>query len=133
MAEERYRPRANNYIGGSAEYYSYAGQIKVFGDVDKTFTNILAYGPGFGSLGISVGCFRVNKLGGAEIKVSKWAGASRNLGYVFSGEEAREKAVQVVKKFLPALRKEMEEKFLAEFAGEVYEVEFVRRHHHRQC
>ncbi|MDR4506303.1 MAG: hypothetical protein MRK01_16145 [Candidatus Scalindua sp.] len=132
-SEMRYRPLANNYIGGSEEYYSYAGQIKVFGDVDKTFTNILAYGPGFGTLGISVGCFRVNKLGGAEIKVAKWAGASRNLGYVFTSEEDREKAVQAAKVYLPALRKEMEEKFLGEFSGEIYEVEFVRRQHHGQC
>ncbi len=131
--EERFRPLANNYVGGSEEYYSYAGQIKVFGDIDKTFTNILAYGPGFGSLGISVGCFRVNKLGGAEIKVGKWAGASRNLGYVFNSEEDREQAVQAVKEYLPTLRNEMEEKFLSEFSGEVYEVDFVRRQHHGQC
>ncbi|GJQ60233.1 MAG: hypothetical protein SCALA701_30340 [Candidatus Scalindua sp.] len=130
---ERYRPLANNYVGGSEEYYSYAGQIKVFGDVDKTFTNVLAYGPGFGSLGISVGCFRVNKLGGAEVKVAKLAGASRNLGYVFHGEEERERAVQAAKEYLPTLRAEMEEKYLAEFSGEVYEVDFVRRQHHGQC
>ena len=130
---DRFRPLANNYIGGREEYYSYAGQIKVFGDVDKTFTNILAYGTGFGTLGISVGCFRVNKLGGAEIKVSKWAGATRNLGYVFESEEERERGVKAVKEYLPFLRKEMEEKYLAEFSGEIYEVEFVRRQHHGQC
>ncbi len=130
--EDRFRPLVNNYIGGREEYYSSAGQIKVFGDVDKTFTNILAYGPGFGSIGISVGCFRVNKLGGAEVKVGKWAGAARNLGYVFDSEEEREKAVAVAKEILPVLRKEMEEKFLTEFAGEIYEVEFVRRQHHDQ-
>ncbi|NOR65513.1 MAG: hypothetical protein GQ468_05800 [Candidatus Scalindua sp.] len=130
--EERFRPLVNNYIGGKEEYYSSAGQIKVYGDVDKTFTNLLAYGPGFGSIGISVGCFRINKLGGAEVKVGKWAGAARNLGYVFESEEDREKAVTVAKASLPALRKEMEEKFLAEFSGEIYEVEFVRRQHHGQ-
>jgi hypothetical protein len=81
--EKRFLPLVNNYIGGKEEYYSSAGQIKVFGDVDKTFTNLLAYGPGFGSIGISVGCFRINKLGGAEVKVGKWAGAARNLGYIF--------------------------------------------------
>ncbi len=129
---DRFRPLVNNYIGGLEEYYSSAGQIKVFGDVDKTFTNILAYGPGFGSIGISVGCFRVNKLGGAEVRVGKWGGAARNLGYVFESEEEREKAITVVKELLPALRKEMEEKFLAEFAGTIYEVEFVRRQHHGQ-
>ncbi len=130
--EERFLPLVNNYIGGKEEYYSYAGQIKVFGDVDKTFTNILAYGPGFGSIGISVGCFRVNKLGGAEVKVARWAGAARNLGYVFEDEDEREKAVTAAKEFLPLLRKEMEEKYFAEFCGEIYEVEFVRRQHHGQ-
>jgi hypothetical protein len=127
---DRFRPLVNNYIGGKEEYYSYAGQIKVFGDIDKTFTNILAYGPGFGSIGISVGCFRINKLGGAEVRVGKWAGAARNLGYVFECEEKREKAVAAAKELLPVLKKEMEEKYLAEFSGEIYEVEFVRRQHH---
>ncbi len=130
--EERFLPLVNNYIGGKEEYYSSAGQIKVFGDVDKTFTNLLAYGPGFGSIGISVGCFRINKLGGADVKVGRWAGAARNLGYIFASEEEREKAVTVAKGFLTVLRKEMEEKYLAEFCGEIYEVEFVRRQHHGQ-
>ncbi len=129
---DRFLPLVNNYIGGKEEYYSSAGQIKVFGDVDKTFTNLLAYGPGFGSIGISVGCFRINKLGGAEVKVGKWAGAARNLGYIFESEEDREKAVIVAKESLPVLRKEMEEKYLSEFSGEIYEVEFVRRQHHGQ-
>jgi hypothetical protein len=129
---ERFRPLVNNYIGGKEEYYSYAGQVKVFGDVDKTFTNILAYGPGFGSIGISVGGFRINKLGGAEVRVGKWAGAARNLGYILESEEEREKAVAVAKELLPVLRKEMEGKYLDEFSGEIYEVEFVRRQHHGQ-
>jgi len=129
---DRFRPLVNNYIGGKEEYYSSAGQIKVSGDVDKTFTNILAYGPGFGSIGISVGCFRINKLGGAEVRVGRWGGAARNLGYVFEKEEEREKAVAVVKEILPSLRREMEEKYLSEFSGEIYEVEFVRRQHHGQ-
>lgn len=126
----RFLPLVNNYIGGREEYYGFAGQLKVFGDVDKTFTNVLAYGPGHGVLGISVGCFRINKFGGAEVKVSKWAGAARNLGYIFDGEEEREKAARAAKELLAGLTKEMEEKYLAEFAGEVYEVEFVRRQHH---
>jgi hypothetical protein len=129
---DRFRPLVNNYIGGNEEYYSSAGQIKVFGDVDKTFTNLLAYGPGFGSIGISVGCFRINKLGGAEVRVGRWAGAARNLGYIFESEEEREKAIATAKEILPSLRKEMEQKYLSEFSGEVYEVEFVRRQHHGQ-
>ena len=129
---ERFLPLAANYVGGREEYYSYAGQIKVFGDVNKTFTNLLAYGAGVGPLGISAGCFRINKFGGAEVKVAKWAGSARNLSYVFESEEEREKAVVVVKEILPALRKEMEEKYLTEFCGEIHEVEFVRRQHHGQ-
>ena len=129
---ENFLQLAGNYIGGREEYYSYAGQIKVFGDVNKTFTNLLAYGTGFGSLGVSVGCFRINKLGGAEVKVGKWAGAARNIGYIFSGEEEREKAIVLLNEILPALRKEMEEVYLPEFHGEIYEVDFVRRQHHDQ-
>jgi hypothetical protein len=129
---KRFLPLAANYIGGKEDYYSYAGQINVFGDVNKTFTNILAYGTGQGALGISVGCFRLNKIGGAEVKVGKWAGSARNLGYVFASDKEREKAVIATKEILPILRKEMEVKYLAEFSGEIYEVEFVRRQHHDQ-
>ena len=128
----RFLPLAANYVGGREEYYSYAGQITVFGDVNKAFTNLLAYGSGVGALGISAGCFRINEFGGAEVKVAKWAGAARNLGYVFESEEEREKAVVAAKEILPALRKEMEEKYLSEFCGEIYEVEFVRKQHHGQ-
>ncbi len=123
-------PLVANYIGGLEDYYSYAGQIKVSGDVNKTFTNLLAYGTGHGALGISVGCFRINKLGGADVRVNDWAGAARNLGYVFDSDGKREKAIAEAKEMLPALRKEMEEKYLAEFKGEIYEVDFVRRQHH---
>jgi hypothetical protein len=127
---ERYLPLAVNYVGGLEEYYSYAGQIKVYGDVNKTFTNLLAYGAGVGPLGISAGCYRINRFGGAEVKVAKWAGSARNLGYVFDSEEEREKAVVIVKETLPYLKKEMEEKYLSEFSGEIYEVEIVRRQRH---
>jgi len=127
---DRTLPLVANYIGGLEDYYSYAGQIKVSGDVNKTFTNLLAYGTGHGALGISVGCFRINKLGGADVRVSDWAGAARNLGYVFDSDEKREKAILGAKEILPGLRKAMEEKYLSEFRGEIYEVEFVRRQHH---
>ena len=129
---ERFLPLAVNYIGGIEEYYSYAGQIKVFGDVKKTFTILLAYGIGVGPLGISAGCFRINKFGGVEVKVSNWAGSARNLSYVFESEEEREKAVGIVKEIMPVLKAEMERKYLGEFCGEIYEVEFVRRQHHGQ-
>jgi hypothetical protein len=131
-SKERFMPLSSNYIGGREEYYSYAGQIKVFGDVNKTFTNLLAYGTGFGPLGISAGCYRINKFGGAEIKVSKWAGAARNLSYVFNSEEEMENAISAIKDILPVLKNEMEKKFLAEFSGKIYEIEFVRRQHHNQ-
>jgi hypothetical protein len=129
---DRFQPLAVNYVGGREEYYSYAGQIKVFGDVNKTFTILLAYGIGVGPLGISAGCFRINKFGGAEVKVANWAGSARNLSYVFESEEEREKAVVIVKEILPFLRAEMEKKYLSEFCGEIYEVEFIRRQHHCQ-
>ncbi|MHA2431289.1 MAG: hypothetical protein ACXACC_09725 [Promethearchaeota archaeon] len=129
---ERFMSLASNYVGGKEEYYSYAGQIKVFGDVNKTFTNMLAYGAGVGPLGISAGCFRINKYGGAEVKVANWAGAARNLSYVFKSEEEREKAISIIKEILPVLKKEMEKKYLSEFCGDIYEVEFVRRQHHDQ-
>ena len=130
--KERFLPLVVNYVGGREEYYSYAGQIKVFGDVNKTFTNLLAYGSGVGPLGISAGCYRINKFGGAEIKVANWAGAARNLSYVFESEVEREKAIVIVKEILSSLKKDMENKYLAEFCGEIYEVEFVRRQHHGQ-
>lgn len=130
--DKGYRALVNNYVGGKEEYYSYAGQIMVSGDVDKTFTNLLAYGPGAGAIGVSVGCFRVNKFGGAEVRMGKWAGAARNLGYVFASEEDREKAVDAAKDILPELKKDMAEKYLGELGGEVYEVEFARRQHHHQ-
>jgi hypothetical protein len=129
---ERFDSLVANYIGGREEYYSYAGKIRVYGDVNKTFTNILAYGTGAGPLGISAGCFRINKFGGAEIKVSNWAGAARNLAYVFESELEREKAITVVKEILPILKHEMEDTFLDEFSGKIYEIEFVRRQHHGQ-
>jgi hypothetical protein len=60
------------------------------------------------------------------------AGAARNLSYVFESEEEREKAVIVVKDIQQTLKKEMEQQYLDEFRGEIYEIEFVRRQHHDQ-
>ena len=57
---ERHQPLVNNYIGGVEDYYSYAGEVSVCGDVEKTFQNILCWGPGVGHLGISVGCYKIN-------------------------------------------------------------------------
>ena len=78
---ERFLPLAVNYVGGIEEYYSYAGQIKVFGDVKKMFTILLAYGIGVGPLGISAGCFRCHHLPGAIPETTRlgrsgrtWAG-----------------------------------------------------------
>ena len=38
-SSERFISLVSNYVGGKEEYYSYAGEIKVFGDINKTFTN----------------------------------------------------------------------------------------------
>jgi hypothetical protein len=44
--EKRFSAFVNNYIGGVEDYYSYAGEVSVGGDVNKTFQNILCWGPG---------------------------------------------------------------------------------------
>jgi hypothetical protein len=97
---ERHQPLVNNYIGGVEDYYSYAGEVTVSGEVKKTFQNILCWGPGVGHLGISVGCFRLNQYGPIEVKVSDWGVAARNLAFVFDTEGQREKARSLIKENL---------------------------------
>ena len=128
--EKRYSPFVNNYIGGAEDYYSYAGEVTVAGDVSKTFQNILCWGPGIGHLGISVGCFKLNKFGPIEVKVSDWAVAARNLSFVFDTEEDREKARNVIKDHLPAIIPEITEAQLKDWEGEIYDVDFLYKQHH---
>jgi len=127
---ERYRPLVNNYIGGVEDYYSYAGEVTVGGDVNKTFQNILCWGPGVGLLGISVGCFKLNKYGPIEIKASNWAVAARNLAFVFDSEQEREKAKNLIKEKLSEIIPAITRYQLADWQGEVYDVDFLYKQHH---
>ncbi|MGD9301780.1 MAG: hypothetical protein PVI13_09395 [Desulfobacterales bacterium] len=132
MVEEdkRYSPLVNNYIGGVEDYYSYAGEVTVGGEVNQTFQNILCWGPGVGHLGISAGCFQLNKYGPIEIKVSDWAVAARNLAFVFDTESEREKAMELIKKKLPEIIPQITEAHLSEWGGEVFNVDFLYKQHH---
>jgi len=128
--EKRYSPLVNNYIGGVEDYYSYAGEVTVGGEVEKTFQNILCWGPGVGLLGISVGCFQLNKYGPIEIKVSDWAVAARNLAFVFDTEDEREKAKNLITEKLPEIIPQITEAQLAQWDGEVFNVDFLYKQHH---
>lgn len=41
--------------------------------MEKAFQNVIYRVPGIGLLVISEGCFRINKYGSIEVKVSDWA------------------------------------------------------------
>ncbi|MBL7075229.1 hypothetical protein ISS37_08345 [candidate division KSB1 bacterium] len=122
---ERYAPLVSNYVGGREDYYSYAGRMKVNGSVEKEFVNLLQYGTGKGPIGITRGCYIINRFGGIKVKVSPLAGASRNLSYIFSSSEDRQRAIGVIERVLPRVRNNMEER-LKEFGGKVATVEFLR-------
>lgn len=128
--EKRYSPFVNNYIGGVEDYYSYAGEVTVTGDVNKTFQNILCWGPGIGHLGISSGCFKLNKFGPVEVKVSGWAVAARNLSFVFDNELEREKAKNLIKENLPEIIPQITQAHLVDWEGEIYDVDFLYKQHH---
>ncbi len=119
----QYAPLVANYIGGSEAYFSYGGQVDVRGDVQKKFTNLLVYGTGLGPIGVTRGCYLVNKAGGAEVKVEELARAARCLGFIFSSENIREKAIGCIEAFLPEARKKMQEE-MSEFAGRISSVDF---------
>ena len=121
----QYGPLVENYIGGSENYYSYAGRIKVKGDIEKEFTNLLAYGTGLGPIGVTRGCFKINKLGGAIVRVSEYGRAARCNGYIFRSEKWRSQAIDLIKSSLPQIKAEMNKK-MAEFSGNVSTVEFKR-------
>lgn len=128
--KQRYQPLVNNYIGGVEDYYSYAGEVAVGGDVNKTFQNILCWGPGVGLLGISVGCFKLNKYGPIEVRASNWAIAARNLAFVFDTEAEREKAKKLIQEKLPEIIPAITQYQLADWQGEVYDVDFLYKQHH---
>ncbi|MFQ6037851.1 MAG: hypothetical protein ACE5LV_04465, partial [Candidatus Aminicenantales bacterium] len=105
---KRYAPLVASYIGGSEDYYSYAGSVSVHGDLEKDFVNLMVYGTGLGPIGVTRGCFLIRKAGGAEVRVAGFARAVRCLGFVFASQELRRKAAEVISEILPELRKEVE-------------------------
>lgn len=121
----QYASLVANYVGGNEDYYSYAGRIQVKGDLEKEFTNLLIYGTGLGPMGVTKGCYIINKFGGAEVSVSELARAARCLGYIFRTEDLRKKAVNAIEDFLPELKPEMDKK-MSETGGRIGSVEYVQ-------
>ncbi len=119
----QFAPLVANYVGGHEDYFSYAGRIAVRGDLQKTFTNLLVYGTGLGPVGVTRGSYLINKLGGAEVAVEDSARAVRCLGFIFSAEESRKKAREVIEAFLPEAMDKMQEK-MSEFGGRISSVDF---------
>ncbi len=118
-----FSPLVSNYVGGSDAYYSYAGAIRVKGDINKEFINLLVYGTGLGPIGVARGCHYINGFGGAEVRVSERGRAARCNGYIFSSEQTRRRAIEVLEKNLERIKSEMAPP-LAEFSGLVGPVEF---------
>ena len=126
----RYKPLVNNYIGGIEDYFSYAGEVSVSGDVNKTFQNILIWGTGIGHLGINAGCFQLNQYGPIEVVVSEWAYAARNLSFVFDSEAEREQAKNLIQAHLHTIIPEITQAQIAEWKGEISDVDFLYKQHH---
>ncbi len=126
----QYDPLVANYVGGTEDYYSFAGRIRVSGDLEKEFTNLLVYGTGLGPMGITKGCFLINKFGGAEVKVAEFARAARCLGFVFKTEELRKKAIHIIDEFLPELKPEMNAQ-MSDVGGRVGPAEYVQVESHQ--
>lgn len=125
----QYAPLVANYVGGHEDYYSYAGRIKVKGDLEKEFTNLLVYGTGLGPMGVTRGCYFINKFGGAEVKVSETTRAVRCLAFIFKTEGLRKKAIHIIDRYLPEARAEMDKK-MSEFQGQISAVEFEQVESH---
>lgn len=121
----KHAPLVANYVGGTEDYYSSAGRIQVKGDVEKKFTNLLVYGTGLGPMGVTKGCYLIDKFGGAEVRVSRLARAARCLGFRFKSEAQRHKAVQSIKDLLPDLKPEMNKK-MSDSGGRIGSVEYVK-------
>jgi hypothetical protein len=119
----QYGPLVANYVGGTEVYFSYAGQIDVKGDIRRTFTNLLVYGTGLGPMGVTRGCYVVNKIGGAEVSIEEHGRAVRCLGFIFDSEERRKKALTCIEEFLPQARKTMQEE-MSEYNGRLGSVDF---------
>lgn len=121
----QYAALVANYVGGSENYYSFAGRIKVKGDLEKEFTNLLVYGTGLGPIGVTRGSFVINKCGGAEVKVAEFGSAARCLAFLFKTEKIRNKAAVIIEAYQSELKTWMN-KTMSEFGGRISSVEFVR-------
>ena len=119
----QYGPLVSNYVGGTEGYYSFAGSIRVRGDINKTFTNLLIYGTGLGPIGVTRGCRYVNTFGGAEVRVAESGRAARSIGYIFSSAEDRRRAAEAIARHLDPIKTEMAS-LLEEYSGRVSAVEF---------
>ncbi len=119
----QYGPLVSNYVGGSEAYYSFAGSIRVKGDINKTFTNLLVYGTGLGPIGVTRGCHTINRLGGVEVRVAESGRAARSIGYIFASGEDRRRAAETIAYHLDAIKAEMAS-HLDEYSGRVSAVEF---------
>jgi hypothetical protein len=116
-------PLVASYVGGCESYYSYAGRIRVKGDIVKEFTNLLVYGTGLGPIGVTRGCFTINKFGGAHVKVDELAQAVRCHGLIFESDEMRQKAKRKIEEHLDRLKGIMNDS-MKEFRGIVSSVDF---------
>jgi hypothetical protein len=116
-------PLVASYVGGRESYYSYAGRIRVRGDVEKEFTNLLVYGTGLGPIGVTRGCFYINKFKGAYVRVGKQTQAVRCHGLIFDSDERRKTAQRVIQSQLDGLKERMND-LMKEFKGIVSSVDF---------
>ena len=119
----QHAPLVANYVGGYEDYFSYAGQVVVKGDIQKTLTNLLVYGTGLGPIGVTRGSYLINKLGGADVKVADFARAVRCLGFIFQTEELRRKAQGVIQAFIPEATVLLQDK-MSEFGGRISSVDY---------
>jgi hypothetical protein len=62
---DEYAPLVASYVGGCDDYYSFAGRIRIRGDLERELTNLLVYGTGLGPIGVTRGCYLINRAGGA--------------------------------------------------------------------
>lgn len=118
-----FAPLVASYVGGCESYYSYAGRIQVKGDLEKEFTNLLVYGTGLGPIGVTRGCYYINRFGGADVKVDKFARAVRCHGLIFESDGTRKKAKDVIEGQLDEFKQKMDDQ-MKEFKGGVSSVDF---------
>ncbi len=122
---DRFSPLVASYVGGRECYYSYAGRIRVKGDLEKEFTNLLVYGTGLGPIGVARGCFYTNKLGGALVRVDDSARAVRCHGLIFDSDKTRSEAKRIIEEHLDRLKEKMNV-MMMELKGVVSAVDFDR-------